>query len=121
MKNLFFIIILIFFSALIGCKSIQTINKSAEYSDNDENYTIWISHISGIQCRITYFTDIETAVNFLKKNGIAVLNSRELHFFTCCACGCPSNLHFAVKIRTIDFGKALSLGWSITNDNRLID
>ena len=33
---------------------------------------IWISHIQGIQCEVTYYESMEDARNFLETNGITV-------------------------------------------------
>jgi hypothetical protein len=56
------------------------------------------TNISGIQCKIAYFSNLESAVSYLNDNDIKTVSSMELATNTCYACGCPSGLKFAAKI-----------------------
>ncbi len=107
-------ILLIFVSAE-GCKSLKTVNENKSNDlAKDCNYYVWIYHVSGIQCKIAYFSNLESAVFYLHDNDIAVVNSKEFSSpGTCFACGCPSSLNFAAKILYQDLGKAMSLGWTV--------
>lgn len=108
--HLFIAVLLI----LPGCNSYKVFTSK----DFEEKH-VWIYHISGIQCQITYFPDILAAKEFLFSKGISVISSKEIHLITRTACGYPSGLNFAVKIKETDFQQALELGWQVVDKEML--
>jgi hypothetical protein len=110
--------ILLIFLSVEGCKSLKTVNENKSNDlVKDCNYYVWIYHVSGIQCKVTYFSNLESAVSYLHDNEIATVNSKEFSIYgTCFACGCPSSLNFAAKILYQDLGKAMSCGWTVLQD-----
>jgi len=122
MKLLLFIITSTFLITIQGCKSIQVIDKSRQDKtttslDNSENL-IWIKHRAGNQCEKTIFSDLSSALFFLNGYDIVVHDSKKINFVTCSSCGCPSSLHFAVKISRADLEKVKNLGWSLYDNKK---
>lgn len=99
---------------LTGCNSYKV-----STSKGFEEKHVWIYHVSGIQCQITYFPDILAAQEFLFSKGISVISSKEIHLMVRAACGYPSGLNFAVKIKETDFQRALGLGWQVVDKEML--
>ncbi|MBN2440738.1 MAG: hypothetical protein JXJ04_05315 [Spirochaetales bacterium] len=73
--------------------------------------TIEISHMSGIQCEMTFYESMEDARNFLEANGITVLGMREEHYPVIAMCGAASGTDYIALIYISDLEKAIELGW----------
>ncbi|MBN2535721.1 MAG: hypothetical protein JXB88_22775 [Spirochaetales bacterium] len=74
--------------------------------------TLWISHVSGIQCEVTYYESVEDARDYLEGNGITVLETDVEHFAVVTLCGMLSGIFYKALIYEYDLEKALDLGWN---------
>ena len=74
--------------------------------------TTWISHVSGIQCEVTYYESVEDARDFLEASGITVLETDVEYITVVALCGMMSGIFYKALIYDDDLQKAIDLGWS---------
>lgn len=73
--------------------------------------TVTVSHISGIQCEITYFNSAAEALAHLQNNGITVYEMKVQSLVVITLCGVPSGTTYIATISETDYEKAKALGW----------
>ncbi len=81
--------------------------------DNCKKYSefVWVSHTSGVQCGIIYFSTLESAVTSLKLFDINVYSSYSRDYIMECECGKPMRTFHYAKIKSKDLEKAIWDGW----------
>ena len=82
-----------------------------------EGEHIWMSVPMGEQCAepIMYPT-MQDAVLVLLSEGIAVFDQRTDNLMVCSACGCPTSIHYSMKILATDQAEAEELGWQLSEE-----
>ena len=110
LKILSFVLITISFSSCYFLDRFIPEEYFAEESNNDYEYKthviydeyVWISHISGSQCEISFFSNLNQAIAFLKDSGIASYKSNIYHGPSHAACGSSTGTLYFAKIKSED-------------------
>ncbi len=83
---------------------------------------VWISHTSGIQGGISYFSSLNSAVNSLRRLGITVYDSQITHGPQKQAIGTASGMRYSAKIKSKDIDIVYNSKWFISRKlNKVID
>lgn len=77
--------------------------------------TVWVLYPVGVQCEDASsgkYKSEQDAEAGLTAAGIIVYDVTTTDLMVCTACGCPTSVHYRVKINETDLNKAVSLGWT---------
>jgi len=72
---------------------------------------VWVSHIGGIQCQVSYYSSSIDAMNFLNSNGIYPIQLLVESVPVVALCGAFNGLTFRALINSSDLAKANANGW----------
>lgn len=121
MSKIPLIILTIILFTIGGCTSFKSVDSFGSNHTNDDFVkSVWIYRAAGIQCEITYYEDVFSAVDHLSSNDIEVMDSDDVNVIANAACGYPTSLRFIARIKLSDLEKARKLGWTLVTDKRYL-
>ncbi len=89
------------------------------FSDLELENSKWIQHLSCIQCEISYYENLESAMDFLTSHGILIIESKVKVRPGPLSCGHSSEIYYTARIIDSDLETAHNLGWSILSEFKM--
>ena len=97
-------------------KSLPIPSYNLYFSDLELENSKWIQYLSCIQCEISDYDNLESAMEFLTSYGILIIESKVKVGPSPLSCGHSSEIYFTARIIESDIETAHNLGWSILSE-----
>lgn len=86
-----------------------------EIKQTEHSEYVWISHISGIQCEISFFSNLNQAIVSLKDLGVISYDSNVYHGASRAVCGSSTGTLYYAKIKSKDLRRIKNTMWRMTD------